>query len=160
MGLGLLPHTISHTTTKGETLKPHALQVISMTGSSDVILEGLIDTLTYAPTKYANLTTAEFKLVSFRNTAISKDGIMELIVQQNSFLHATMQISVVDGGICDDIFKQVKGYGEKYGSICAWAMNEKTKDDMFLFHSVKPGQKDQSFFLHEKTPSRGRGMDR
>ena len=39
-------------------------------------------------------------------------------------------------------------------------MNTKKKDDMFLFHSVELGQKEHSFFLHEKTPSRGEEIAR
>jgi len=83
---------ISHTTTKGETLKIHGLKVVTTADNSNVILEGLINALVDTPTKYANSTMAKFKLVPFRNTASNKDEITELIVRQNSFLHATMAI--------------------------------------------------------------------
>ena len=52
--LDLSSHTISHTTTKGETLKTHALKVVTTADNRDVILEELIDALTDTPAQYAN----------------------------------------------------------------------------------------------------------
>ena len=75
------PHTISHTTAKGETIKTHALKVVTTAENSDVILEELIDALMNTPAQYANSMMDEFKLVPFGNTSINKYGITELIVQ-------------------------------------------------------------------------------
>ena len=103
--LELLTNTISHTTTTDETLETHALKVVTTADSNDTTLEGLIDALTDTPTKYANSTMAKFKLVSFQDTSINKDGITELIIRQNEFLHVTMMNSVVDRGTCDDTLR-------------------------------------------------------
>ena len=92
---------------------------------------------------------AKFKLVPLRNTAINKDGIEELIVQHNIFLHVTMATSILDSGTGDDIFKHNER-DEKYdGSIHAWTMNTMPKNDTF-FHLVEPGRKRKSLFLHSK----------
>ena len=70
------------------------------------VLDGLIEALTTTPGEFAASTTAAFKLIPFRNHAISKDGMTELMTRQNDFLHHTAAISVVNGGYCDQRFEE------------------------------------------------------
>ena len=94
--LKLSPHAISYTTTSGEVLRTRALKVVTTEEQSDAVLNGLIEALTETPTKYATSTTAEFKFTPLQNTAINRDGIEELVVCQNYFLHVTTSTSVVN----------------------------------------------------------------
>ena len=100
------PHTISHYTSKQTTITPRALKVETTNADSVRVLEGLIEALTKSPGEFMASTTAGFKLISFRNHAISKDGMTELMTRQNNFLHHTVAISVVNGGYCDQRFKE------------------------------------------------------
>ena len=69
-----------------------------------------------------------------------------------------MATSVMNGGTGDETFKQNERDGEYNGNIFKWAMNTKTKNDTFLFHSVEPGQKGKRFVSSPKTPRRSGGM--
>ena len=83
-----------------------------------MVLNGLIEALTETPIEYATSTTAEFKLIPFQNTAINRDGIEELVVRQNSFLHVTTATSVVNVGKGDELFTLTTGDDDRYdGSI-------------------------------------------
>jgi len=58
--------------------------------------------------------------------------------------------SVADGGNCDNIFSSEEEDGTYEGTIKAWTMSTKTKEDTFLFHLIEPGCTGQSYFLHAK----------
>ena len=75
----------------------------------------------------------------------------ELVARQNVFLHHTMTTSMVSVGMADENFN-TEGEGEEYfdGTTRELAMAVKMDSNNYLFHSVEPGQKGQSFFLHEK----------
>ena len=150
--LELSPHTLSHTMADGEVLRTRALKVVTTEEHSDTILDGLITALTSDPVdEWASSTTASFKLVPFRNTAISRSGITELIERQKVFLHRTMATSVIFMGTGDEQFtKDIDGKDYADGSIRERAMKAKSKDGTFLFHSIEPGRTGQGYFLHEK----------
>jgi hypothetical protein len=150
--LELSPHSISHTSTSGEVLRTRALKVVTTAEQSDKILEGLITALTGEPVEeFANSTTAEFKLIPFQNTAINRDGIEELVRRQNDFLHRTSATSVVDMGTGDEKFpSENEGNKTDDGNIRQWAMEARTQDGTYMFHSVEPGRKGQCYFIHEK----------
>lgn len=112
-------------------------------------MDGLIGALTETPTQYANSTTVEFKPIPFQNTQISREGITELVLRQNDFLHATMATPVVYRGKCDDIFFSEEEDVTYEETIRAWDINAKTKEDTFPFHSIESGRKCQSFFLQK-----------
>ena len=150
--LELSPHSISHTSTSGEVLRTRALKVVTTAEHSDKILEGLITALTGDPAEeYADSTTAAFKLIPFQNTAINRDGIEELVRRQNDFLHRTSATSVVNVGTGDESFSsEVDGDTIDDGNIRQWAMDARTEEGTYLFHSVEPGRTGQCYFLHEK----------
>ena len=100
------PHTISHGTSKNTTITTKALKVVTNDADSGRVLDGLIEALTTTPGEFAASTTAAFKLIPFRNHAITKDGMTELMTRQNDFLHHTAAISVVNGGYCDQRFEE------------------------------------------------------
>ena len=78
--LELSPHSLSHTMVDGEVLRTRALKVVTTEEHSEMVLDGLITALTGdPPDELANSTTAEFKLIPFQNTAMSRSGIAELI---------------------------------------------------------------------------------
>ena len=58
------------------------------------------------------------------------------------FLHLTTVTSVINMGT-DNKYFSTETDGEEYGdgTIRDWAMEAKTTDYNFLFHSVKPGRK-------------------
>ena len=86
------------------------------------MLNSLIEALTETPVEYAASTTAEFKLILFQNTAINRDGIEELVVRKNSFLHETAATSVMNAGNGDELFTLKTGDKDGYnGSIREWA---------------------------------------
>ena len=64
--LDLSPHTISYTMTIRETLKMHALKVMTTVNLSEAIMDVLIGLLAEILTQYVNSTTAEFKLIPFQ----------------------------------------------------------------------------------------------
>ena len=64
----------------------------------------------------------------------------------------TTATSVVNVGKGGEIFTLKMGNEDGYdGSIREWAMNAKTADDTYLFHSVEEGRRGQCYFLHEET---------
>ena len=116
--LELSPHTISHTTIRGEVLRTQALKVATTEKQSDTVLHGLIEALTDTLTEFATSTTTVFKLIPFQNTAINRDGIEELVVRQNSFLHVTTATSVVNRSNGDEIIESKTEEEDGYdGSI-------------------------------------------
>ena len=116
--LELSPHTISQTTARGDVIHTQALKVATAEEQSKTMLNGLIEALTETLTEFATSTTAEFKLVTFQNAAINRDGIEELVVRQNSFLHVTTAESVINGGNGDEQFESKTEGEEGYdGSI-------------------------------------------
>ena len=160
----LSPHALSHTTTDGHVLRTRALKVVTTEEHGEAVLEGLIDALTGpVPDEFSDSTTAAFKLVPFNNSAITRDGVAELVERQNDFLHRTTATSVVDMGDGDEWFSDEATEGDNVneadgetmekaeGSLRIWAMSAKTEEGKFLFHSVEPGRKGQCFFLHEKS---------
>ena len=140
----LSPHTISHGTSKNTTITTKALKVVTNDADSGRVLDGLIEALTTTPGEFAASTTAAFKLIPFRNHAISKDGMTELMTRQNDFLHHTAAISVVNGGYCDQRFE------EDGMTLVEMAMQKKGKDGTFLFETVEPGRIGQCNFLCPK----------
>jgi len=81
---------------------------------SETVLNGLIEALMETPPEYATSTTAEFKLIPFQITAINRDGIEELEVRQNSFLHVTAATSVVNVGKGGELFTSKTGDKDGY----------------------------------------------
>ena len=107
-----------------------ALKLVTTEDQSETILNSLIEVITETLTELATSTTAEFKLIPFQNTAINRDGIQELGVRQNSFLHVTTATSVINGGSGDDLFESKTEEEDRYdGSIREWAMKAKTADN-------------------------------
>ena len=101
----LSPHTISHNSTKNTTITTRALKVVTNDEDCGRVLDGLIEALTTTPKEYLASNTASFELIPFRNHAIGRDGMTELMTRQNDFLHHTVAISVVNGGSCDQRFE-------------------------------------------------------
>ena len=146
------PHKLSHTMADGELLRTRAMKVVTTEDHSEMIHGGLITALTSnPPEEWESSTTAAFKLVPFQNSAISRNGIAELIEQQNTFLHLTAATSAIDMGTGDEYFPTDTD-GEEYvdGTIRDWAMEAKMADNTHLFHSAEPNMHGQCYFLHEK----------
>ena len=140
----LSPHTISHNTTKNTTITTRALKVVTNDEDCGRVLDGLIDALTTTPKEYLASNTAAFKLIPFRNHAIGRDGMTELMTRQNDFLHHTVAISVVNGGSCDQRFE------DDGMTLVEMAMEKKAKDGTFMFETVEPGRVGQCNFLCPK----------
>ena len=150
--LELSSHSLSYTMADGEVLQTRALKVVTTAEYSEWVLESLITALTGdVSDEWANSTTAEFKLIPFQNTAISRNGMAELIEHQNTFIHGTIANSVVNMGTGDENFS-TETDGKEYvdGNIRDWAMEKKTEEDTYLFQSVEPGRRGQCYFLHQK----------
>ena len=96
-------------------IRTHALKVATTEEDSEAVLNGLIECLTRTPTSFKYSTTADFKLIPFKNNAIGRDGIKELITQQNNFLHNSVATSVVDGGNCR---QHINNEGQSVVEIC------------------------------------------
>ena len=94
--------------------------------------------------------TVDFKLITFRDNAIGRDGITELIAWQNNFLHNTVAISVGDSGNGDDHFHDNNKSEGKKGTIRECAMSARCEDDSFLFYTVERGRPNQIYFLCTK----------
>ena len=63
-----------------EVPRIRALNVVTTAAPSEIFLEGIITALTGdLPGEFATSTTSEFKLIPFQNTAISREGIEELV---------------------------------------------------------------------------------
>ena len=89
-----------------------------------MVLDWLIEALTGDPAnEWVNSITAEFKLIPFKNSAISRNGVAELIKRRNTFLHLTAATSVIDMGTGDEYFSTDTD-GKEYvdGAIRYWAI--------------------------------------
>lgn len=117
-----------------------------------MVLDDLIMTLTGdAWPECANVSMTEFKLIPFQNTAISRNGIAELIERQTTFLHRTTATSVIDMGDGSELFATTSdGEEQSDGTIRDWAMEAKTADAIYIFHSVEPGRHGKCYFPYEK----------
>ena len=148
--LELTPHTIAHKNGDDETIRTNALKVVTTEADSQAILDGLIVALTQTPKEFQTSSTVDFKLIPFRDNAIGRDGITELIERQNSFLHKTCAISVIDGGDGNNQFKINNNTTDHEGCLRHWAMNARRADDSFLFNSVECGRRGQTYYLCDK----------
>ena len=142
--LELTPHSITHKAADNQTVRTHALKVVTVEKDADAVLNGLIAALTRTPTKFRHSTTVDFKLIPFQNNAIGRDGITQLITRQNNYLHSSMATSVVDGGHCRQYFDNEKN------SVAGICLDARAKDGMYLFDTVEPGRPNQCNFVHPK----------
>ena len=119
----LSPHSLTHRATDDEIMRTHALKVVTTEKGSEAFLNGLIECLTCTPIAFKYSTTVDFKLIPFKNNAIGRDGITELITRQNNFLHNSMATSVVDGGHCR---QHIDNEGKSIVEICMDARGGRT----------------------------------
>ena len=103
--LELSPHALTHRAADNQTIRTHALKVVTVERDLDTVLNGLINSLTRTFTEFKYSTTVDFKLIPFQNNAISGEGITELFARQNNYLHNTMATWVVDSGDCRQVIK-------------------------------------------------------
>jgi len=125
-------------------IRTRALKVVTVDEDAEVVLDGLIESLTRTPPEFKYSTTVDFKLIPFKNNAINGEGLTELFARHNNYLHSTMATSVVDGGDCRQTIEN------KRNSIVGICMNATSSDGMFLFDSAEPGRRNQCNFLHPK----------
>jgi len=78
----LTPHTISHKNGDYEIMRTNALKAITIAMDSQEVLNGLITALTKTPREFQSSLTVDFKLISFQDNVIGRDGITELIERQ------------------------------------------------------------------------------
>lgn len=102
--LELSPHSISHRNADDEIMRTNVSKVFTTKKYGQDILYCIIKALTKTTDKFLSPPTVNFKLIPFRNYAIGRNGIAELIACQKTFLLNTDIISVVDGVNGDDIF--------------------------------------------------------
>lgn len=134
---------ITHKGVDNQTLRNHALKVVTVEEDSDAVLHGLIKALTRASPEFNYSTTVDFKLTPFQHNAIGRHGITQLITRQNNFLHSSMATSVVDWGDCSQFI-------DGKGSIREIALGAMSSNGHFLFDLVEPGKRNQCNFIHPK----------
>ena len=80
------------------------MRVNTTQDDGEPVLNGLINALIETPHSFRRSNTRDFKLIPFQDNTIGRDGLTELITQQNELLHSTIAILVVDGGWCNWLF--------------------------------------------------------
>ena len=107
----LVPHTLSHITSKGTEIAIKLLKVRADYDSRQVIFMSLLECLKKGSdntslTEMSN--TAEWKLIPFAQNTLSRDQATELIKKQNWYLHQAHAILFINIGSLDGSFQSGK----------------------------------------------------